>query len=195
MATASDSHRAPEERTLVDGSTAGSSNMRLATMAPRQPPIDLGGDVAADVPGSDVAEGSIEQGDDGVEVGARDGAEHPDQRDERSRGGGRVLQQLQSDVVGGQAAGHDPGPDHRHDEETCAQRLGEEAPGEVPLQRAGPGFWLVGQIAHGVAGQQQWAAVSGTSAPSSISKQQVAPVSGSTARSCPPSISTSSRTV
>ena len=38
MATTSDSHSAPEERTVVEGSMAGSSNIRLATMAPRQPP-------------------------------------------------------------------------------------------------------------------------------------------------------------
>ena len=38
MAITSDSHRAPEERIVVDASTAGSSNMTLATMAPRHPP-------------------------------------------------------------------------------------------------------------------------------------------------------------
>ena len=39
VATTSDSHSAPDDRVLVDSSTAGSSNMRLATMAPRQPPM------------------------------------------------------------------------------------------------------------------------------------------------------------
>ena len=70
--------------------------------------------------------------------------EHPDQRDERSGGGGSVLQQLQADVVGGEAAGHDPRADDRHHEETCAQRLGEEPAGQVPPEVAGAGLWLVG---------------------------------------------------
>ena len=69
-------------------------------MAPRQPPIDLGGDVEAGVAGGDGAEAAVDEGDDGVEVGAGHGAEHPDQRDQGAGGGGGVLQQLQADVVG-----------------------------------------------------------------------------------------------
>ena len=38
VATTSESHRAPEERTWVDTSNAGSSNMTLAITAPTQPP-------------------------------------------------------------------------------------------------------------------------------------------------------------
>src|SRR5437879_1070108 len=38
VATTSESHSAPDDRVLVEMSIAGSSNMRLATMAPRQPP-------------------------------------------------------------------------------------------------------------------------------------------------------------
>ena len=38
VATTSDSHSAPDDRDFVDHSTAGSSNIRLATIAPRQPP-------------------------------------------------------------------------------------------------------------------------------------------------------------
>ena len=38
MATTSDNHSAPDDRDFVDHSTAGSSNIRFATIAPRQPP-------------------------------------------------------------------------------------------------------------------------------------------------------------
>ncbi len=38
MATTSDSHRAPEDRTWVETSMAGSSNITLAITAPTQPP-------------------------------------------------------------------------------------------------------------------------------------------------------------
>jgi hypothetical protein len=38
VATTSDNHSAGEERSLVDSSTAGSSNMRFATTAPAHPP-------------------------------------------------------------------------------------------------------------------------------------------------------------
>ena len=39
MATTSDSHNAPDDRVVVDNSMAGRSNIKLATMAPRQPPM------------------------------------------------------------------------------------------------------------------------------------------------------------
>src|SRR5258706_11043956 len=39
VATTSDSHSAPEERTRVDRSTAGKLNIRFTTTVPMQPPI------------------------------------------------------------------------------------------------------------------------------------------------------------
>ena len=38
MATTSESHSAGDDRSWVERFTAGSSNMRLATTAPRHPP-------------------------------------------------------------------------------------------------------------------------------------------------------------
>src|SRR5262245_52749485 len=38
VATTSESQSAPDDRSVVDSSTAGSSNIRLAMIAPRQPP-------------------------------------------------------------------------------------------------------------------------------------------------------------
>ena len=74
--------------------------MRLATMAPRQPPT-IWATMYRPVSRVEMAPKprSIER-DDGVEVGAGDGAEHPDQRDQGAGGGRRVLQELQADVVG-----------------------------------------------------------------------------------------------
>ena len=52
-----------------------------------------------------VPKSAVDERDDGVEVGAGHGAEHQDQADQRAGGGGGVLEQLQADVVGRQAAG------------------------------------------------------------------------------------------
>jgi hypothetical protein len=38
VATTSESHSAGEDRSVVESSTAGSSNIRLASTAPAQPP-------------------------------------------------------------------------------------------------------------------------------------------------------------
>ena len=88
---------------MVDSSIAGSSNITLASTAPTQPPIDLGDDVEPGVAGGDRAEEPVDERDDRVEVGARHGAEHEDQPDQRAGGGGGVLEQLQADV--GRATG------------------------------------------------------------------------------------------
>ncbi len=113
MATTSESHRAGEERSLVDSSMAGSSNIRLATIAAEARPDDLGDDVEAGVPGGGRAEEPVDEGDHRVEVGPGHGAEHEDEPDEGGGGGRRVLEQLEADVVGRETAGHDPGADRR----------------------------------------------------------------------------------
>ena len=69
-------------------------------MAPRQPPTTWAAMYGAGVAGGDGAEAAVDEGDDGVEVGAGHGAEHPDQGDQGAGGGGGVLQQLEADVVG-----------------------------------------------------------------------------------------------
>ena len=50
-----------------------------------------------------------------------------DQGDQRRTGCDRILQQLQPNIGGRQAFGHDPGPDHGDDQKTGAQCLGDEA--------------------------------------------------------------------
>ena len=105
VATTSPNQSAPDERACVETSTAGRSNMRLATIAPTQRADDLRDDVddarrVFDMP----PRIAVGQGDDRVEVRARDRAEREDQRDERRAGGDRVLEQLQADVVRATAA-------------------------------------------------------------------------------------------
>ena len=51
VATTSDSHRAGEDRSLVDSSTAGSSNIRLATTAPAHPLARRGSATLAELAG------------------------------------------------------------------------------------------------------------------------------------------------
>ena len=106
---------------------AGRSNIRLARIAPAQPPSDLSDDVNTGVGRADRAVGASDERHGGVEVGARHGTEDQDQRNERGAGGGGVLQQLQADIGGREALGHDPGPDHGHDQQPGAERLGDEA--------------------------------------------------------------------
>ena len=88
---------------------------------------NLGDDVDTGVGGGDRAVSAGDERHGGVEVGTRHGTEDQDQRDQRRAGCGRVLQQLQADIGGRQALGHDPGPDHGHDQQTGAERLGDEA--------------------------------------------------------------------
>ena len=92
---------------------------------------DLGGDVGAQLTGGEPTEDPVRERDDRVEVGAGHRAEREDQRDEPGGGRGRVLEQLQPEVVGGQAGGEDPGPDDDGDEQPGAERLG----GDLPAQR------------------------------------------------------------
>ena len=65
----------------------------------------------------EAAEDAVGERDDRVEVGAGHGAEGEDQRDEAAGGGGRVLQQLQTDVVGREPLGGDARADDDGDEE------------------------------------------------------------------------------
>ena len=131
VATTSDNHNAPDDRVVVDSSTAGRSNIRLATIAPRQPPM-----IWATMyrPVSRVlmrAVGPVDEGDDGVEVAAGDRPEDQDQPDQRAGGGGGVLEQLQADVARREPAGHDPGPDDGDDQQAGAERLGDQAPRQL----------------------------------------------------------------
>lgn len=59
---------------------------------------------------------------------ARDGAEHQDQDPEPEHGGGRVLQQLQPDIVGGQLLGGDARADDDAHQQSGADELGQQPP-------------------------------------------------------------------
>ena len=60
----------------------------------------------------------------------------------------RVLEQLEADVVGREAAGHDARPDDGDEEEAAAERLGSQTTGEVELQASGAGLGLFVETTH-----------------------------------------------
>ena len=91
---------------------------------------DLGGDVGDELARGEAAEEAVGEGDDGVEVGARHRPEGEDERDEPAGGGGRVLEQLQADVVGREPLGEDARADDDGDEQAGADRLGGEPAAE-----------------------------------------------------------------
>ena len=62
----------------------------------------------------------------GVEVRARDGAEHGDEHDEDGPGRDGVAEQGDRHVSAGQPLPHDARADHRGQEKSCAQELGAE---------------------------------------------------------------------
>jgi hypothetical protein len=103
----------------------GEFNMRFAT-APRCT-ADLSGCVGECVAPADPSESRVGERDDRVEVAARDGAEHQDDREQASCGRGGVLEQLQTDVAGRERLGGDAGADYERGEEGRAQELGEQA--------------------------------------------------------------------
>ena len=100
MATTSDSHNAPDDRGLRRPLDGGQFEHQVGDDRAEAAADALGGDVAHAVAGGQRAGQPVDERDDGVEVGARDGTEHQDQPDQRAGGGGRVLQQLQADIVG-----------------------------------------------------------------------------------------------
>ena len=148
VATTSDSHSAPDDRVVVDHSTAGRSNIRLATIGAEAAADDLGDDVEAGVAAADRAVGPIDEGDDRVEVAAGDRPEDQDQPDQRAGRGGGVLEQLQPDIARRQPAGHDPGPDHGDDQQAGAERLGDQAPRQLDRDLAGAGLGKVSELGH-----------------------------------------------
>ena len=156
VATTSDNHSAPEDRGLGRPLHRRKLEHHIGDDRSEAAADALGDDVADAVPCGQRAGEPVDEGDDGVEVGARHGTEHQDQTDQRAGGGSRVLQQLKADIVGRQAAGHDPGADHGDDQEPGAERFGDEPAGEVEAQRPGTGLDLVGErpfgaFGHGVA--------------------------------------------
>ena len=135
VATNSPSHRPPEERVCVDRLTASRSNMRLATIAPTHPPMICATTYTAAAARRDAAEQPVGQRHDRVEVRARHRTEREDQSDQARAGRGRVLQQLQPDVVRRQPLRVDARPDDDRDEERRADRL-RPPPGEPGCGRS-----------------------------------------------------------
>ena len=90
------------------GRSASRSNIRLASTAPRTPPSDLGADQRRGIPRADLPERPLDEGDDRVER-RRDRLQGEDQRDQGGAGDQAVLQQLEADVVGGEASGGNAG--------------------------------------------------------------------------------------
>ena len=74
------------------------------------------------------AQQPVRRRDDRVEVRAGDRAEQQDQHRQPEHGGGRVLQQLQPDIVRGELLGGDPGADHGGDQQRGADELGQQPP-------------------------------------------------------------------
>ena len=67
---------------------------------------------------------------DRVEVPARDGSEHEDDREQPRGGGGGVLEQLEAGVARGECLRCDARADHERREERRAQQLGKQAASE-----------------------------------------------------------------
>jgi hypothetical protein len=65
----------------------------------RDAPEHLGGYVCERLTPAQAAEARVDEGDDRVEVCARDRPEHQDDREEPRRGCGRVLEQLEPGVI------------------------------------------------------------------------------------------------
>ena len=104
------------------------ANIAFAAIAPSTQPRDLGGEVGERVAAADPAEARVDERHDGVEVPAGDRPEHQDDRVQPGGGRGRVLEQLEPDVVRGELLGGDPGADHERGEERGAEQLGEQSP-------------------------------------------------------------------
>jgi len=117
--------------------------MTLAIIVPARAE-HLGDDVTASVAGRDVAEEQVDKGDRGVEVRAGHGAHHEDQSDEGAGRRCRVLEELHADVSGRESAGHDPGADHRDEQERGADAFGDESAGQSQTEPAGDGLCFVG---------------------------------------------------
>ena len=77
---------------------------------------------------------------------ARDGAEHQDQADQRTRGGGSVLEQLETGVVRRQATRHDPRADDGDDKQCGTEGLGDQASGEIEMSRPGGRAGTAGRL-------------------------------------------------
>ena len=140
VATTSDSHSAPDERGVVDQSMAGSSNIRFATHGAEAAADDLGDDVEAGVAGGDRAEPRSTSVTTGLKCAPETA---PNMKISPIRAppvAAAFSSSCSPTSSGDEAAGHDPGADDGDDQQPGAQRLGDEAAGQVECERAGAGL-------------------------------------------------------
>ena len=122
---------AGDARCLVEMLTAASANIPFATIAPTMQPPTWAGHVGERVAPAEAAEARVDERHDRVEMTARHGPEHQDDREQPGGGRRRVLEQLETDVAGGEALRGDPRADHDRGQERGAEQLGEQSPSEV----------------------------------------------------------------
>ncbi len=100
-----------------------------------------------------------------VEVRAGHGADEQDDHRQSGGGGQRVLQQLESDLPGGQLFGGDAGPDDDGDEQSGAERFGGEPSGQRGVVHRWCGLSCYAVTGTGLAGRRRcarshaWAAI------------------------------------
>ena len=97
---------------------------------------DLRGHVRNELPSGQPAQDSVGQAHDRIEMGAGDGAECEDQRDQPRAGGDAVLEQLEADVVRREPLGEDARADDDGDEQCGADGLSRGAASEVAVHSA-----------------------------------------------------------
>jgi hypothetical protein len=103
----------------------GPGERRVRDHGPAGAPRDLRREVSGGVPPGQAAERGVGEGHHRVEMTARDGPEHQDDRVQAGRGRRRVLQQLQPGVAGGQALGGDARADYDHCQERASEQFRE----------------------------------------------------------------------
>ena len=119
-------------RSLPDSSNTCRSNITLANHAPTTAPITCTTTYAAASPLADAGARPSSQhpvggGDDGVEVGTGNRAEHQNQDRQAENGGGRILEELEADVVWRQLGGGDSRAHHHRDQQGGAHELRQKS--------------------------------------------------------------------
>ena len=133
-------------------------------MAPGNAAAHLGRQVGDGVTPAQAAEGRIDERHDRVEVAARDGTEHQDDGEEPGCGGGRVLEELQPGVPGGELLRSDSRADDDRRQEGAAQELCAQSAPERDISHA---------VAFVAEGQQQELGVA--TATSAVAQQVPSP--------------------
>ena len=125
---------------MVGPRDRGEGEHQVGQDRPGHRPGDLSGQVRRDEPSGDAVSGPPAEPPVGhrhhrVEVRAGDRAEDEDEHGQGEHGGDRVFEQLQPDVPGRQAGGHDAGPDDRGDQQCRAEELGQQPAGQAHRRR------------------------------------------------------------